>query len=108
MVRILGHLIVTAFKVFWRIVFTSLFCAVLGAGAVLLITSAFTNDLHWPPTTMTIALAIVVAVLAAYAGGVTVLMIEAVRALKEAATVVEQEAVAPIKAVAQDLEGSKR
>lgn len=40
-----------------------------------------------------VVLAVVTAVLAAYAGGVTVLMVEAVRAVKESAKVVEQEAV---------------
>ncbi len=43
MLRIVGHLIATAFRVFGRIVFTALFGAALGAGAVLLITAVVTR-----------------------------------------------------------------
>jgi len=91
MLRIVGHLIATAFRVFWRIVFTALFGAALGAGAVLLITAVVTR--HWPPSQLTLVLLVGGAVLAAYAGGVTVLMIEA---------------VAPLKAVEQELGGDRR
>ncbi len=108
MLRIVGHLIATAFRVFGRIVFTALFCAALGAGALLLITAVVTRHWQWPPSQLTLVLLVGVAVLAAYAGGVTVLMIEAVRAFKEAARTVEREAVAPLKAVEQELEGGKR
>ena len=48
------------------------------------------------------------AALSGYAGGVTALMTEAVRALKEAAKIVEKEAVAPIQAVGRELEGGQR
>ena len=109
MLRIIGHLLVTLFKVFWRIVFAALFCAAAGVGAVLLVTYIYTgNTLHWPPSSLTLALMVGVGALAGYAGAVTVLMVEAVRALKTAAHAVEAEAVAPIKAVGQELEGSKR
>jgi len=108
MLRIVGHLIATAFRVFGRIVVTALFGAALGAGAVLLITAVVTRHWQWPPSQLTLVLLVGVAALAAYAGGVTVLMIEAVRAFKGAARAVEREAVAPIKAVEQELEGDKR
>ena len=109
MLHIIGHLLVTAFKVFWRLVFTAVFCALVGAGAVLLLTAHYANNtVQWPPSHMTTLLLVGVGVLAAYAGGVTVLMVEAVRAFKTAAKAVEQEAVAPIKAVERELEGSKR
>jgi predicted lysophospholipase L1 biosynthesis ABC-type transport system permease subunit len=101
MFRMLGHLIVPAFTVFWRILFTGIVCAALGAGAVLVAAYLFTIRWQWPPSQMLVVLAVVVGVLAAYAGGVTVLMVEAARALKEGAKVLEQQAVAPIKAVGQ-------
>ena len=108
MLRIFAHLIATAFRVLWRLVSTALFCAALGAGAVLLITAVVTSHWQWPPSQLTLVLLVGVAALAAYAGGVTVLMIEAVRGLTEAARAVEREAVAPLKAVEQELEGDKR
>jgi hypothetical protein len=108
MLRILGHLLVTLFKVFWRIVFTALFGALVGVGAVLLVSYVFAdNNLQWPPSAMTRVLMVGVGLLAGYAGAVTVLMVEAVRALKSAAHAVEQEAAAPIKAVEHELEGIK-
>jgi uncharacterized membrane protein len=109
MLHILGHLFVTLFRVFWRIVFTVLTSALIGIGGVLLVTAAFANsNLQWPPSPLTRVLMIGVGLLFAYAGGVTVLMLEAVRALKSAAHAVEQEAVAPVRAVERELEGSKR
>ena len=108
MLRIFGHLIATAFRVFRRLVFTALFCAALGAGAVLLITAVVTSHWQWPPSQLTLVLLVGVAVLAAYVGGVTVLMIEAVRGLKEAAKTIEHEAVAPLKAVGQELDDGRR
>ncbi len=108
MLRIVGHLIATAFRVFGRIVVTALFGAALGAGAVLLITAVVTRHWQWPPSQLTLVLLVGVAVLAAYAGGVTVLMIEAVRGLTEAAKTIEHEAIAPLKAVEQELGGDRR
>ncbi len=108
MLRIIGHLIATAFRAFWRILFMTVFSAALGAGAVLLVVYRYTQQWRWPPSQLTVVALVGVAALAAYAGGVTVLMTESVRALKGAAKMIEQEAVAPIKAVAQDLEGNKR
>ncbi len=56
MLRIVGHLIATAFRVFWRLVFTALFGAALGAGAVLLITAVVTRHWQWPPSQLTLVL----------------------------------------------------
>src|SRR5260221_14650477 len=105
MLRIVGHLIATAFRVFGRIVFTALFCAALGAGALLLITAVVTRHWQGPPGQLTLVLLVGVAVLAAYAGGVTALMIEAVRDFKEAAMTGGRGADAPGKAGGQELEG---
>jgi hypothetical protein len=105
--RIIGHLIVTAFKTFWRIVFGAALCAAVGAGAVLAVAHQYTQ-VWWPPKGLTYLAMVSVAALAAYAGAVTVLMAASVKGLVGAARVVEREAVAPIKAVEQELEGSKR
>jgi hypothetical protein len=106
MFRILGHLIVTAVRAFWRLLTTAILFAALGAAAMALLLAQYTGDWHWPPTQVMVVALVAGAVLAGYAAGITVLMIEAVRALKGAVTVAEQEAVAPIKAVERELEGS--
>ncbi len=111
MFSILGHLITTAFKAFWRLLLTTVVFAVLGAGAVMLVLYHYTQHVPWPlqsQNQMTLVAVIGVAALSAYAGGVTALMTEAVRALKEAAKIVEKEAAAPIQAVGRELEGGKR
>lgn len=105
---VLGHLIGTAFKAFWRILITAVVCAVLGMAAVLLAIEHYTQRLQWPPRDEASLVALIgVGALAAYAGGATALMTEAVRALKEAARLVEKEAIAPVQAVGRELEGAK-
>src|SRR5260221_14742100 len=108
MLRIVGHLIATAFRVFGRIVFTALFGRRAGRGGG-------AADHRCGHTSLAVAAQPVDprppgrgAVLAAYAGGVTVLMIEAVRGLTEAAKTIEHEAIAPLKAVEQELGGDRR
>jgi hypothetical protein len=109
MLHILGHLLVTLFRVFWRITFTALTSALVGVGGLLLVTAAFANNnLQWPPSPLTRVLMVGVGILFAYAGGMTVLMLEAVKGLKTAAHAVEQEAVAPIREVERELKGSTR
>jgi predicted lysophospholipase L1 biosynthesis ABC-type transport system permease subunit len=109
MFAIIGHLIGTLFRAFWRILITSVIFAVLGAGAVMFVLYHYTQHVPWPlPNQMTLVAVVGVAALAAYAGGVTALMTEAVRALKEAAKIAEREAVAPIQAVGRELEGDRR
>lgn len=111
MFSILGHLITTAFKAFWRLLLTTVVFAGLGAGAVLLVLYHYTQRVPWPlqsQNQMTLVAVIGVAALSAYAGGVTALMTEAVGALKQAARIAEKEVVAPIQAVGRELEGDKR
>lgn len=79
---IIGNLIKFFFRAFFRIIFSSLLSAIIGAGLALLISFLVTNT--WPPTTLTIAAAIVIAVLAAYAVGMTVLVGEAISAVRDA------------------------
>jgi hypothetical protein len=108
MLSIIGHLIGTVFGAFWRILITTVVTAAIGAGAVLGLIYYETHQLLWPPRDqLTLVALIGVTVLSAYAGGVTTLMTEAVRALKEAAKIAEHEVVAPIEAAERDLRGDK-
>jgi hypothetical protein len=111
MLRIVGHLIATGFRAFFRVLATAVIFGAIGLGAVALVVNHFTHQWPWPPSHVnqvtTVAL-VGVAALAAYAGGATMLMAEAVRGLLGAARVVEHEAVAPIKAVEQELEGGRK
>src|SRR5262249_15070960 len=104
---LIGHLIATAFRTFWRILFTAALFAGLGGGTVLLVAFHYTQKL-WPPDQVTTVAAIGVAALAAYAGGVTALMTASAKALLGAAKLVEREAAAPLKALGEELEGSRR
>ena len=105
---ILGHLIGTAFRAFWRILTTAVICAVIGAVAVMAVVYVYTRQIALPPhDQLTLVALASVTVLSAYAGGVTALMTEAVRALKQAAKLAEKEVVAPLQAVGRELEGDK-
>jgi hypothetical protein len=79
---IVGKVIKFFFRAFFRIVFSSLLCAIVGAGLVLLI--SFLVTATWPPTTLTLATCLVIAILAAYAAGMTVLVGEAIAAVRDA------------------------
>jgi ABC-type multidrug transport system permease subunit len=71
------------FRAFFRIVITALVAAVI-AGAVALLLAYTMAGQHWPPTLLTEIAVIAIAVLAAYASGLTVLVQEAVRGVKAA------------------------
>ncbi|HEY1389627.1 MAG TPA: hypothetical protein VGF38_13885 [Ktedonobacterales bacterium] len=94
---VVGNLIKYFFRAFFRIVFLSLLSAIIGVGLALLISFLVTNT--WPPTTLTIAATAVIAVLAAYAVGMTVLVGEAIAAVRDA----EQEVAKGVG----ELEGKK-
>ena len=79
---LLRHLIGAAFRAFFRMLFTGILCAAVAVGAVLLV--AYSNVHQWPPDRLTEAAAAAMGVLAAYAGGLTVLVQEAVRGVKTA------------------------
>lgn len=93
--RTAGHIIATLFRAIFRIFLAAIFCGAIGAGVTLLV--SFVRNGHWPPDTLTIVAAIAIGVLSLYAGGVTVLMNEAVHALQEAARDVEHDAGSAIK-----------
>ena len=80
---LLKHLLGSFFRAFFRIVFTAIVCAVIAGGASLFLAYAMGGS-HWPPTLLTEIAAIALAVLGAYAGGITVLVQEAVRGVKAA------------------------
>ena len=71
------------FRAFFRIVFTAIVAAAIGVAVVLGVAYAMAGH-HWPPTLLTEIAAVAVAILAAYASGVTVLVQEAVRGVKTA------------------------
>ena len=79
---ILGNLIKYIFRAFFRIVFSTLLFAIIGAGLSLLISYLVTKE--WPPTPLTIVTIIVIGVLAAYAAGMTVLVSTAITAVRDA------------------------
>lgn len=97
--RTVGHIIATLFRAILSIFLAAIFCGAIGVGVTLLV--SFVKTGHWPPDTLTIIAAVAVGVLALYAGGVTVLMHEAVRALQEAVNDVEKDAGSAIKGASQ-------
>ena len=80
---IIGHLIGSLFRAFFRIVFTVIVMAIIGGGITLGVAYVMAGY-HWPPSILTDIAAGVIGVLAAYAGGMTVLVQEAVRGVKAA------------------------
>lgn len=76
-------LIPAAFRAFFRMVFFALVFAVIGAGITLLVAYANTPHWHWPPSTLTIVVAAVIGVLAGYAAGLTTLVREVIRGVKD-------------------------
>ena len=86
---ILGGLIKYLFRAFFRIVFSTLLFAIIGAGLSLLISYLVTKE--WPPTPLTIVTIIVIGVLAAYAAGMTVLVSTAITAVRDAEQDVAKE-----------------
>jgi hypothetical protein len=93
------HLIKSFFGAFFKVTLTGLFLGAAAAGATLLV--AYLNGHVWPPRTLTEVAAGAFGVLAAYAGGLTMLMREAVRA----ALAVERGVV---KGIEQEAEGIER
>jgi|GEM_PF-3240511 len=71
--RLFTHLIGSAVGVLFRSFFTGLVTGIIGVGGVLGISYA-TNSQHWPPTFLGYVTAVVVGLLAAYAGAVTILL----------------------------------
>jgi hypothetical protein len=71
-----------AIRALFRIVFFILLFAVVAGGITLAV--AYENTPKWPPATLTIVAAAVIAALAGYAAGLTTLVREVIRGLKDA------------------------
>ena len=81
------HLIPAAFHAVVRMVFLGILFAVIAGGAVLGV--AYANTPHWPPSSLTLVVTAVIAVLAGYTVGLTTLVREVLRGVKG----VEQDVV---------------
>jgi hypothetical protein len=77
---LLFRLVGALFRAFFRVVLTALVFAALAGGATLGI--AYQQSHQWPPKKLTDAAAIAIAVLAAYAAGLTVVVHEAVKGVE--------------------------
>lgn len=98
---VFAHIFKSLFRAFVRIFFTALFCAALAAGVVALVSYEATRQ--WPPHQLTIFAMVALAVLAGYAGGITVLLSEAVHGAIAAARTVEHDTVGAVETAAGDL-----
>jgi hypothetical protein len=74
------HLIPAAFHAVVHMVFLGILFAVIAGGVVL--GAAYANVPHWPPSSLTLVVAAVIAVLAGYAVGLTTLVREVLRGVK--------------------------
>jgi xanthosine utilization system XapX-like protein len=88
----IGHLIGSALRGFFRIALVTLFFIALGVGVSLLVAYQVTNV--WPPSTPEYIIAGAIGLLLGYAAGLTALLREAIRGVKtverDVATGVEQ------------------
>lgn len=100
------HLLGTVVKVFFKVVLATLICAVIGAAAVLAV--SYVESKQWPPQTLTIVVLVAVAVLSGYAGGMTVLMSEAVREAIRGVRAVEQDAGNVVSNLEKDISGLEK
>lgn len=89
----IGHIFATLAKAIGQILLTGIICGVIGFGVV--VGAAFFA--HGNITTLDYIVGAVVGILALYAGGVTVLMVEAVKAAIAAAKDVGKEAGVAVK-----------
>ena len=75
------HLIPEALHAIVHMVFLGLLCAVIAGGVVLGVAYAHTH--HWPPSSLTLLVAAVIAVLAGYAVGLTTLVRDVLHGVKD-------------------------
>ena len=91
---IIGHMIGSAIGVFFRVIFFGIIGAAIGAGATLAVSMTMAGG-HWPPSTLTDVIGVVVALLAGYAFATTII----VRALVGGALTIAKDAEQDIKKV---------
>src|SRR5260221_883653 len=87
---VIGHLIATAFRAFFRLIFTFVLGVLVGGGATLLV--AYQGQPHWPPDQHTELAAGAIALLLGYGMALTVLTLEAVQAPLATANLPRQKA----------------
>lgn len=104
MLLLLRHLFASIFRAFFRMLITAFFCGSIAGGAVLVAIYATTHQ--WPPHQLSLIAAAAFAVLAAYAGAITVLLGETLRGLATAVGVAERDLHATVKAVETELIGT--
>src|SRR5260221_14555505 len=90
---VIGHLIATAFRAFFRLIFTFVLGVLVGGGATLLV--AYQGQPHWPPDQHTELAAGAIALLLGYGMALTVLTLEAVHALLATANLPPKKALSP-------------
>ena len=76
------HLIPSAFHAVVHMVFLGVLFAVIAGGVVLGVAYATTTP-HWPPSSLALVVAAVIAVLAGYAVGLTTLVRDVLRGAKD-------------------------
>src|SRR5258708_37727322 len=87
---VIGHLIATAFRAFFRLIFTFVVGVLVGGGATLLV--AYQGQPHWPPDQHTELAAGAIALLLGYGMALTGLTIEAGHGLFATANLARKEA----------------
>jgi hypothetical protein len=85
------HLIPAAFHAVVRMVFLGVLFAIIAGGVVLGV--AYANIPHWPPSFLTLLVAVVIAVLVGYTVGLTTLVRDVLRGAKD----LEQDVVKGIE-----------
>ncbi len=88
---VLGHLLRTIFRAFFRIITVGLLCA-LAALSIVFLADASNGIRQWPPSHLTDAAVLAITLLAGYAGAVTVVLVESARAVAKAVCTAEREA----------------
>jgi hypothetical protein len=92
--QVIGHFFGTLFRTFFRVILSAILGGAVGGGATLLVAyqQAKQHGSLWPPQGATEIAAIAIAILSAYAIGLTVLAGAAVHGLLEAGGLVLKEA----------------
>jgi hypothetical protein len=75
------HLIPAAFHAVVHVVFLGILFAIIAGGVVLGV--AYATTPHWPPSPLTLVVAAVIAVLAGYTVGLTTLVRDVLRGVKD-------------------------
>lgn len=101
--NIFGHLLRALLRAFLRILIAAVVCALIAAGAVLV--ASYSQTHQWPPHGLTELALIAFAIIGAYAGATTVLLVEVVRGVLGATRTVERDGEAMIRDIEHDAMG---